>query len=1210
MGLFTDSKLVAARMRSDIRLIVAVFVAMLAAVTLISSAPIYISALERQSIRGAIDSDVRENSNLHLNLNMSVPFVPLDAERITTADQAVAVSLDSTFGSVITDTRRQIKSSTFSFSLQKDSSLVRNEGYFQNLSSLDKYVTYKSGRPPASPNLRFVGGPLVEASIATDLADFYEIEVGDVISANLSTDSLVSMGIKIVGVFEVEDEKHPFWQGNSKRFTYPLPDVENEGQEPLPYIAVFVQEGSLIKGVGGAFPGTVSEINWFNHVSHRLFREWSQPQIQAAIDTLEETSSETLPGSEVRTGIKRTLREFDSESFRSSTPLLLLMAVLSIGLFYFLFMLTTYLIPGRELDITLLKSRGISTWRLFGQYVTEGLFLTALASSLAPFLSIGLIASIGMLPYFDNITSGSILPVRFSVTSWLMSVGAGLFCICIFVAPVLFNIRTTLLTRHISSSRPPSVPFVQRYYLDLLFLSSAGIFFWEMKTRGNMGSGGIFGKDDINEALLVAPVLLLIASAMLFFRVFPMLVRFVAGESYQLAVVVGCFSAVLIFAFICRGALIEVSLITLIQLISSIAFVLGIWVFNKFSGKSPLMISMILLVCSVGTLWAFRPENMPILLYSAYVGVLVTIPCIAIFRLLQYTSRSSPVSISIMLWHLSRNPLQYSWLILLLVLARGIAVLSTTLGATLERSHIDRINYRVAEDARIVERWGGFLRNFRSAQDFKKQYIDRDDVLDASLAIRSGGTVGSGSSAIPFQIMAVETENFSPWSREDFALHPMTSVLSGLRSVKLQQPLVIPEGTTEIGLHLKPMDVYPLISIWLLVEDASKRLQIITLGKMGSSKWTRQSADVPNEWEYPLNIKAIQLSEPGFGATGTSGTVLIDSIYAVQEQGRDLIIDGFEDSGDWIVIPTSSLDADSLNLSSGASIDGGYGAVFEFGKETNQGVRGIRRAEYSEYLPVVASESFLRATGFDVGTYTHIRVSNVLIAAEIVDKVEFFPTMDPSENGFLVADFNSLISHLGAVSKHAHKSPNELFLTLSKYADSDSVEALSHITGISGKVMGKETMLSEINDNPLITAGWQAMAIVATVVATLMTGMGYLIFVVFLSKKSNSEMGSLRALGLSRYQTLLLVSLEHLVVVVMGLGLGAWTGFQMTRIVVASVAVTDKGSLVIPPPIITVDWVILGLSLLAFTSIFLFSVFALGKSLFSMNLGTLARTEE
>ena len=50
---------------------------------------------------------------------------------------------------------------------------------------------------------------------------------------------------------------------------------------------------------------------------------------------------------------------------------------------------------------------------------------------------------------------------------------------------------------------------------------------------------------------------------------------------------------------------------------------------------------------------------------------------------------------------MSRNPVQYNWLVLLMVLVTGVAILAATVGETFERSSRDRIQYDVGADIRI-----------------------------------------------------------------------------------------------------------------------------------------------------------------------------------------------------------------------------------------------------------------------------------------------------------------------------------------------------------------------------------------------------------------------------------------------------------------------------------------------------------------------------
>ena len=94
--------------------------------------------------------------------------------------------------------------------------------------------------------------------------------------------------------------------------------------------------------------------------------------------------------------------------------------------------------------------------------------------------------------------------------------------------------RAGLIIHRLRASRPPSVPIIQRYYIDILFLIIAGALYWELQARGELVSGGLFGQQDVNEALLIAPALFLLTLGMLFFRIFPMFIRYISGESLAL----------------------------------------------------------------------------------------------------------------------------------------------------------------------------------------------------------------------------------------------------------------------------------------------------------------------------------------------------------------------------------------------------------------------------------------------------------------------------------------------------------------------------------------------------------------------------------------------------------------------------------------------------------------------------------------------------
>ena len=138
--------------------------------------------------------------------------------------------------------------------------------------------------------------------------------------------------------------------------------------------------------------------------------------------------------------------------------------------------------------------------------MAEGVILTALAAAIAPLIALPLVWLAGLLPYFWHITGGRPLPVHIGWIPFAAAGLSGLMCLAVFVIPGVLGARAGLFSQRLRSSRPPQVPVLQRYYIDVMFLAVGGVLFWELQARGELVSGSLFGQPDVNEALLIAPV--------------------------------------------------------------------------------------------------------------------------------------------------------------------------------------------------------------------------------------------------------------------------------------------------------------------------------------------------------------------------------------------------------------------------------------------------------------------------------------------------------------------------------------------------------------------------------------------------------------------------------------------------------------------------------------------------------------------------------
>ena len=1218
-GPIDTKRLVLRRLRDDWQLILSIFLGILLATTLISGAPVYLDSLEQQSIAGAIDSTVARRTNAFLTIVTELRSLSVDDQDIPSTQAAYFRAIERNVSEIHDSTQRHLRTRTNLVTLPGPvSGAARSrgrlvEGFFQYYPSIERHVRFLEGWMAGVTLQRGTQGPMLEAVISQSLAEeFDDLRVGEVVAVSASVDAPVQVSARIVGVFQPIDPLEGFWQGNAETFVNPrVPDPKGDDLELQPLVlGMFVTEEAMIGALGAAFPGAVVDSTWYSTVDPEALKRWPSAEMRERMDALQKELAQSLPGSTVRSGVNILLADFERRSFLSSVPLLLLLAVLGVTVVYFLFMIVSYLVPSRESDVALFRSRGTGVLQLLKLYLIEGALVTGAAVAAAPFLAMGVVALAGKLPYFRHITGGAALPVELSPLPFVMAAGAGLLCLAVFVVPGVLGARSGAIIHRLRASRPPDLPFVQRYYVDFGLLAIGGVLFWELRARGQLVSGGLFSEPDVNEALLLAPVLFLFVVGLLFFRLFPMFVRFISGESATLApLATAATLAVLGPALAVRdidqgdrtGWVPEAALL--------IAVALVYWVTVRSSSRVGRAAGIIVQAALIGVVLFLEPpaSDQSAAIFTGTVALALLVPAQLLFYLFRRAATAAPVWVSMTLWHMARNPMQYIWLVLLLVLVSGIGILTTTVGATLDRSNEERVRYSVGADLRVSN-----LSAFygRSSAQLRETYGAIPGVGSVSVALRGRGHVGAGEWGESFTYMGLESDTFDSWYRDDFSEKTLSELMAALRPVGPVEPLAIPDGATEIRIWVNPGEYFQHLFVWIVVRDSTGRSRTVTLDRLGFPGWHLLSAELPDDLKRPLRVVSILLNEPGHGAVGTVGHAAFDDLHVViGATGEEVLLEGFEDDLTWTTLATSVIDSDQLYLVSDQVHSGVRAAVFAFGKETNRGVRGFYRANGDGAIPVIASSSFADSVGAPIGSTVIVSLPGGLVPVEIRELVDYFPTVDPAGGGFLLFDLDTLVSYVDALNPLASTRVNELFLSTT---DGNDEAVLSDVSGLlrnQGRVNGARAQLESLRTDPLVSAGWRAMVLVALGVILFTAGLGYVVYLSAIADRSAGEIGSLRSLGLSRLQTVGLVGLEHMLVALIGLSVGAWAGFQMSRLTVSSVAVADGGGRVLPPFILTTEWSIMGPLYGALVAIFLVSLLTLGRRMLRLDLRRLSRMD-
>ncbi len=1204
------------RLVDDWKLLLSIFVGIMVATALVAGAPVYLQALERQSLNTAID----RASDQFIDLFTFAPHIPLSDGGLDGTDQALAQAVDRHIADIYEGRERYLRTTAYLVELPGRPSLDAGQrvsrGYFQVLASLEDHVTLQEGSMATDEVAAGTRGPEFEAIVGDSAARLFGLSAGDVLTLTPSLANPTRMTVTIAGIVEETDPSEVYWQRHTTALADPEPltddpelGVDVDPDEPP--LGLFVTRRALIDGVGQAYPRSLVTSTWYVFLDKEKLKAWSASEASDRIAALDAEITERMQGSVVLTGIKSLVRTFERRSFFSSVPLLLLLAIMVLTVLYYMSMMVSYLVQSREGDVALLRSRGVGTLQLLRLYATEGLVLAATAALVAPFLAMGVVAAAGKLPYFSEITGGSFLPVEFRWTPFAVAGGTALLSLAIFVIPGVIGARTGLIIHKLRSSRPPSVPFFHRYYVDIGLLVIGGLVFWELRARGQLISGGLFKDVEVNEALLLAPVLLLTVVALLFMRFFPIFVRFLSGESPSMVhLMAGAVFVSLPATIIAQDVRDDAGLAWVGPIILTAAVAGVYWATARAEQPRLRLVGLIAQSGLVAWLVFTRPLVIGEAPFPPTIGLILLVPAQLVFLLLRALAQAAPVWVSMGLWHMARNPLQYTWLVLLLVLVTGLGVLATTVGGTLDRSYLDRIQYEVGSDIRVTE-VPGYLA--RGTERTKKVYQTIPGVKSVSMALRSSGRVGGNFLGTQFEVLALESREWpsiSPWYREDFSERPLTGVMRALQPGSRFDALGVPEGATTIGVWAKPDKRYTIVFLYMVLQDRDGIVRTISLGELGDPEWHLLTTEIPSSLKDPLELVSVQLYEPAFGPAGSAGSVLLDDIHVTAngEEGHQ-ILDDFEGPVAWTPLAVSRISKDVIRQSTGDVYNGQASALFSFGKDTDRGLRGVYRSPTGGPMPIVASSSFMRATGMAVRDTTIVEVMGRLIPVQVKDVVDFFPTMNSDRSGFILADLDSFLTHINLLSPISKVYPNEVFIAEAPGAGDSVLSVVSRLAPSPNSVHYKEALLDSIRLDPLITAGWKAMALLSIGIVILTAGLGYVTYLLAFADRSRSEMGFLQSLGLSRLQTVGLVSLEHLVILIVGLGLGSWAGFQMSTLMVESLAVTENGAPVVPPFILTTDWGFLLPIYAVLVTIFVVALLWLARSMLRLDLQKISRVE-
>ncbi len=585
----------------------------------------------------------------------------------------------------------------------------------------------------------------------------------------------------------------------------------------------------------------------------------------------------------------------------------------------------------------------------------------------------------------------------------------------------------------------------------------------------------------------------------------------------------------------------------------------------------------------------------------------------------------------------ARDPVPAGSLLVLVGLATSLGVLSSAFITTLERSQEERARYQAGADFRIEHNLGFHLASGRSPaatlMDDAPSGVSATDTLRLSVTAMTAG-FGRGA-----DLLAVDRDRLGTvaWSRPDFSDgNPLPSTLSKLAPTELPQGMTLPKDTPGLSIWVAPGNVPRNTYLRARLEDSTGAFfnaTFIQSNKYDDYNEARSKSLAGQGWRQlhaPFPIRPYEtwrgrgpqppLLEPPFtlhtlwinlqqGGT-TSGALFLDLLQADLHTGP-IDVASFQELGAWHPLENpASPGLSALEVSQSVGRNSRKSLSFTWGPG-NAPMRGIQVGPPGSPIPSLASKSFLMANEVQIGDSITVMLDSTPVPVTLVDKIDYFPTVDPRTTEFLVVDIYALLQHANVQTVRRLRPQGELWvrdgsgtLTLSNIESS-----VLNMRGTIGATYDSKALIQARTSDPLLTAGWAGLLALSFLTVVLASSSGLILYTYIDARERQGEFAMLRSLGFSNMQVNGVVWFNLTLVVCLGLAIGTWGGQWLGAILLPLLEVAEGGKRVTPPMILETNWSALLVAYSVLGAATAVTILALAWSISKMELQRVMRVQ-
>ena len=515
-------RIVFSRSMGNRRLLATVVVGVTLAAALMASVAIYSDAIRDLGLKHALATE----DKLGLDIEVLSSSQPIEASLYNDRVEKTTSLMRRDAGEVLSEIVRYGRTDTF-FLTQPGAAVdpeddLRPRAHFQFYAGLYDHVTVTEGSRPGPPPDSLAGRPpTLEVMLGAAAAEALGVAIGDTWDLHpfwrLDTEPVQ---VTLVGFIEPNDPQEEFWFGTGEEGRFIVSTTS------WPTFAFFVDEAAVTGPLVSYLPDIKGSFWTYGLVDITAINSRNADSIETQVRALVADLRAGVQRTTVNTDLPETIAVFQEKLFFTRLPLFALMVQIVGIVLYYLVMVSNMLVERQVGEIALLRSRGASTRQVMGVYAIEGIGLCAIGVLVGPLLAGTAISLLGTTPAFNDLSGGSTLSVNYSSWAFGFALVGVLLALVALLIPAYRATRQSIVHYKQNVARPPTQPAFLRYYLDLAMIVVAAFAFYQLRQRGSLVTDRLFGDLSADPLLLVTPTLFMLMIALVFLRLFPLVLRF------------------------------------------------------------------------------------------------------------------------------------------------------------------------------------------------------------------------------------------------------------------------------------------------------------------------------------------------------------------------------------------------------------------------------------------------------------------------------------------------------------------------------------------------------------------------------------------------------------------------------------------------------------------------------------------------------------